>query len=496
MATSTEPTPPGADRPSELESEKPRRRVPGIGQFTTTFSAFRIPAYRYVWLSQVSSTSGMQMQMFARGLLAYELGGTAGAIGVVGLGQAIPQGVFSMFGGTIADRFERRRVMMVTQLLTALVALTVSVLVRADLMTIPLLFLAGLCQGTVMSFGGPARQAFVPEVVGQKELMNALALNNAAMNLSRIGAPSLAGTLVGISWIDLGGLYDVQAALNIFSLILLFMLPMAMRSQAQKAALADGGGVAGTAPIRYPGRGPRRQRQGSILSEFVDGIRYIRTSPILLTLLLLGLVPTLLGQSYQQYLPVFAKSVFGDGIDRNAHALGLMGTMSGVGALCGALTVASLSTYRRRTQLQLVAGLGFGLFLALFAVQSSYAAALVTLVGCGFMSSFLQSLNSTMVMSATDPDYYGRVMSVNMLTFSLQAFGTFGTGYLIDFVGHVNRGPVDLLGVQATFLGLGVIIMAFVLSVTVLNPRYRRLEQDDLHRLRQPARRVEVRAGN
>src|SRR4026208_658798 len=183
---------------------RPPDQKPGrsLGGLTNTFIASRIPAHPPVWLSQVSSTSGMQMQMFARGLLAYELGGTAGAIGVVGLGQAIPQGLFSMFGGTNAAPFDRRRVMMVTRLLPAIVAVLVSILVRADLMTIPLLFIAGVIQGTVMSFGGPARQAFVPEVVGDKELMNALALNNAAMNLSRIGAPSLAGTLVGISWSD------------------------------------------------------------------------------------------------------------------------------------------------------------------------------------------------------------------------------------------------------------------------------------------------------
>jgi MFS family permease len=457
------------------ETERPRR---SLSAFTTTFSAFRVPAYRLVWLSQVCGTSGMQMQMFARGLLAYELGGTAGAIGVVGLGQAIPQGLFSMFGGTIADRFERRKVMMVTQLMTAIVAVTVSALVRADMMTIPLLFLAGVIQGTVMSFGGPARQVFVAEVVGERELMNAMALNNAAMNLSRIAAPSLAGVLVGISWIDLGGLYDVQAGLNVVSLILLFILPAFMAKNPQVTAAESAGGMR---------RGNQRRPSGSVFGQWLDGVRYIKSSPILITLLALGLVPTLLGQSYQQYLPVFAKNVFGDGVDRNAHALGLMGTVGGVGALLGALAVASLSNYRKRTQLQLLSSLSFGLFLAMFAVQSSYASALIMLTGAGFMASFSQSLNSTMVMSATDPEYYGRVMSVNMLTWSLQAFGTFGTGYVIDFVGTLDYGRVDLLGVQVTFLGLGLIIAAFVIAVTLFNPRYRNLEQEDLQRLRQPA---------
>jgi MFS family permease len=465
---------------NSVDPASPRR----LSRLANTFSAFGVPAYRLIWLSQVSSTTGMQMQMFARGLLAYQLGGRAGAIGFVTLGQAIPQFLFSMVGGAIADRFERRRLMMVTQMLTAVTAIIVAVMVKAEMMTVPYLFVAGLVQGSIMSFGGPARQAFVPEVVGEKDLMNALALNNAAMNLSRIGAPSLAGALVAVSWIDLGGLYFIQAVLSVFSLVLLFALPHYARLQAKAADSAE------AAPGRHESRRDQKARSGSMTRDFFDGLRYISSSPILVTLLLMGLVPTLLGQSYQQFLPVFAKNVFGDGIHRNAGALGLMGTMSGVGALMGALTVASLSSYKRRTQIQLASGLGFGLFLACFAIQSSYAAALFLLVGVGFMSSFFQSLNSTMVMSASDPAYYGRVMSVNMLTFSLTAFGTFGIGYLIDLIGHVSRGPLDLLGVQATFLGLGVIIMAFILAVTVFNPSYRRLEQSDLGERRTSPRPV------
>src|SRR5262249_6605759 len=146
--------------------------------------------------------------------------------------------------------------------------------------------------------------------------------------LSRIGAPSLAGALVAISWIDLGGLYFCQAVLNCVSLTLLFFLPIATRGRttaAERENQAQGVAAAGA-------RGPRRRSEGSIGRDLLDGFRYIWRSPILLTLLSLGLVPTLLGQSYQQFLPVFAKNVFGDGVHRNASAIGFMGTMSGVGA--------------------------------------------------------------------------------------------------------------------------------------------------------------------
>lgn len=453
-----------------------------LSHIAKTFSAFSIPAYRLYWMSQVTSTTGMQVQMFARGLLAYELGGNAGSIGLVSLGQAIPQLLLSMVGGTVADRIERRKMMMLGQTFTALSSVVIALMVRGDMMTVPYLFIAGLLQGLLFAFVGPARQAFLPEVVGEKELMNAMALNNAAMNLSRIGAPSLAGALVAVSWIDLGGLYFIQAGLNIFSLCVLFLLPRAIRAQTKRLAASPA--VAGGPPPSLRRRPPRT---GTVLSELKDGIRYIRRSPILLTLLALGLVPTLLGQSYQQFLPLFAQDVFGDGVDRNAHALGFMGTMSGAGAMVGALTVASLTDYKRRTLLQLGAGVGFGFFVAMFAAQDSYAPAIMALVGVGFMSSFFQSLNSTMVMSATDPEYYGRVMSVNMLTFSMQSFGTFGIGYIIDWVGHVQSGPIDLLGVQFTFLAIGLIIMAFIMAVTVFNPSYRRLEQADLRAFREGA---------
>ncbi len=383
----------------------------------------------------------------------------------------------------MADRVEKRKLMMLSQAGTAIVAVSISILVETGQMTVLLLFISGLFQGTVFAFGGPARQAYVPEVVGDKELMNAIALNQAGMNLARIGGPSLAGALVAVSWIDIQGLYFIQSVLNVVSLTLLFLLP-ALAKGNLKAADREAA-AAGAAP---PARRRRPQRSGSVMSELVDGVRYVARSPILLTLLLMGLVPTLIGMSYQNYLPVFAKNVFGDGLHRNAGAIGLMGTMSGVGALIGSLGVASLSEYRRRTQIQLAAGLGFGLFLSFFALQDSFRVAIVALVGLGFMSSFFQSLNSTMVMTASDPQYYGRVMSVNMLTFSLMPIGSFIIGFIIDAIGRVSVGPADLAGIQAAYVGAGAIITVFILAVTVFNPSYRKLEQDDLKGFAQTAK--------
>ncbi len=443
-----------------------------LGHASKTFAALSIPSFRYFWVSAVFATTAMQVQMFARALLAYELGGSAGSIGFVILGQAIPQISLSMVGGTFADRFERRYMMIIVQALKVCVAVMITVMVVAKVMTVDYLFVFSILQGLIISFSGPARQSFVPELVGRKQLMNAIALNNSAQNLSRIGAPSLAAALIAIPWVDIQGIYVFQAILDVLALVLLFFLPQLSR-EPWKAADRDPSDAPTPRPPRA--RGPR-----AMMGELMDGYRYIFASPILITLLAIGLVPTLLGQSYQQFLPVFAKDVFGNGVDRNAGVIGFFGTMSGVGALCGSLVVASLADYKRRTLLQLFAGLGYGLFMTSFAIQSSYIPAVVSLVGVGFMTDFLQSLNATMIMSASDPTYHGRVMSVNMLNFSFASLGAFVIGYVIDWLSRASFGPLTLEPVQIAYGAVGLLITAFMLSVTVFNPSYRRLEQSDL----------------
>lgn len=441
-------------------------------QVHKTFSALQIPAYRLLWGSMLASFAGMQMQMVARGVLAYDIGGTSSAIAIVSLGWGIPMLFFSLVGGTLADRIDRRKLMMLSQLATATVALAVAILVHTGYIQLWHLFVTGLIQGVVFSFSGPARQAFIPEVVGEKELMNAIALNSAGMNLTRIGGPFLAGALIAVPWIDIQGVYYLQAGLNILALLLILAIPLARigadalseRAEREERLRADG------------------TERKSMMQEMVDGLRYVVASPILLTLMAMALVPSLIGMSYQSFLPVFARDVFGDGVHRNAAGLGLMMTVSGIGALVGSLVVAAMADFPRRAQLQLYAGLGFGIFLAVFSLLGSYSGALVALIALGFMSSYFQALNATMVMTASDSQFYGRVMSVYMMTFSLMPLGTLPVGAIADTIGTVALGPVNLIGIQATELGAGVILTLFILAVTVLNPAYRQIEQNDLKR--------------
>jgi MFS family permease len=448
-------------------------------QIHKTFSALSIPAFRFLWASMLFSFLGMQMQMVARGVLAYQIGGTNSAIAIVSLGWGLPMLFFSLVGGTIADRMDKRKLMMFSQLWTAVLALSIAVLVDAGLIRLSYLFISGLLQGMVFAFSGPARSAFIPELVGEKEMMNAIALNSAGMNLTRIAGPFLAGSLIAVPFIDVQGVYYLQAFLNIVALGLIMVIPFAQRRSnlgTTEQTFAQSFGIRG-----------REDRQ-PVIKELVEGLRYVVGSPILLTLLSMALVPTLLGMSYQSFLPVFARDIFGDGIHRNAEGLGVMMTLSGIGALVGSLVVASMQDFPRRALLQLFGGLGFGVFLAVFAVQGTFGLALFALVMLGFMSAYFQALNSTMVMSASDPNYYGRVMSVYMMTFSLMPLGTLPMGFVADLIKDPSIGPISILGlqfgvmegIQAVNLGAGLILTAFILLVTVANPAYRQLEQNDL----------------
>jgi MFS family permease len=436
-----------------------------------TFASLSIVPYRFLWIAMLCSFGGMQMQMIARGFLAYKIGGTAESIAWTSLGMGIPMLIFPLVGGAVADRFERRRLMIISQFATAVVAFVVAVLVQTGAINLWDLFFAGFVQGTIFSFSGPARQSFIPEIVPEDKLMNAIALNNAGMNLTRIGGPALAGMLIGISWFNIQGVFYLQAALNIVALSLLFVMPGV--NERKGAAVGPSG---------------QKISSSTMMKDLADGLRYVRSSPILLTLLMMGIMPMLIGSSYQNFLPVFAKDVFGHG-DRNASGLGWMSTMTGVGAIFGSLAVASLANFPRRTLLQLIAGLGYGLSMAFFAVQHDFIFALAGLVCLGVASDFFQSLNATLVVSASDPEYYGRVMSLNMMSFALMPFGTLPLGYLADWIGHTSIGSLELIGVQVTTLGAGIMITLFILAVTVFNPQYRKMEHDDMRHVsdRQPS---------
>lgn len=404
------------------------------GGLRQTFAAFGYRNYRILWLSMAASFTAMQMQMVARGWLAHDISGTNAAVGLVMLSWGIPQLLFSLVGGAYADRLDKRRLLTVTQSLVGLTALVTAVLITIDVISIPWLFALGLFQGTVFAFNMPARQALLAELVPQSELANAIALNNMAMNATRIVGPAVAGVVIAV-W-DVGAAYLLQSLIYLAVLYFLYRLPPS------------------TSHLR--GAGSR----GSVPQEIAVGLRYILGSPTLRLLMLLAFVPTMLGMPYMTLLPGFAV----EELSRGPGSYGFMFTVTGIGAVVGSFIIAWMSAFPRKPLLQALTGVGWGAALLALGPGSlafGYIGALVALALVGLFSTTFQTLNNTMLMAESRPEFYGRVMSVHMLTFSL-----------FPFMSGPMGAVADQITAARTFTVLGASILVFILVASMLTPRY------------------------
>lgn len=411
--------------------EESTRRIPA---WKRPFTALEERDFRNLWVGMLPGTLAMQMGMVTTGWVAYEISGSAASVGFVSLGSGIPMLTLGLFGGVVADRFPKRRTLLMTQSLIGFAAAICAVLVLSGVIQIWHLMLISAMQGVGFAFNMPSRQAFVAQLVSRERLMNAIALNNAGMNFSRVIGPSIAGLFIAV--IGPGEVYVAMALMYAFVVYSL---------------------------TRIPQRGePIGSHRPPPLRSLADGLGYVKSNGTVFTLLLLAFVPVLLGMPYQQLMPVFADDVFGVG----ASGLGLLLSFNGIGALIGSLMVAGIGNgFRRRGMLQMALGILFGIAVAVFALAQSYPVALGMLLLAGAASAGFQSLNSTLVMTNSEPAYHGRVMSVYMLTFSAMPLGVVPFGALSDIYGA----PITI--------GLGGLLLAAVIAaVGLFHPSYRHIK--------------------
>ena len=398
------------------------------------FDALRNRDYRLLWLGAVASLTAAQMRQIANGYLAYELTGSAAALAGVLLAQSLPSFFLSMFGGVIADRVKRRRLLMLTQSLICVDSLLITALVVTGSVEVWHIAVVGVFHGSVLSFNQPSRQAYMVELAGQQNVTQAIALYNSGQTSVRIIGPSIAGALVGIPFIGIEGVFIAIASIYTLPVVSLFMI---------KAR---------------PEGAPRRHR--AILTEFKAGISYIKNHQVLRILVIVGIIPPMLGNYYQQFLPVFAKDV----LEVGPTGLGLMSTCVGIGAFLGAMTVAAYGNMRRRGLIQLVAGALFGFMLLLFGLADYFPVALATLVGVGFAFALFQTLNATLTLASSEPEYYGRVSAVQQINNSLGSFIIVPIGILVD---HIGAPAVIVMSGSAIFI-FWCIIGLFVRSYRVI----------------------------
>jgi len=401
------------------------------------YPALGAPAFRLLWLGMLPSTLAWQLNAVASGYAAFVLSDSATTLGIVSIASGLPVLAFSLLGGVVADRFPRRTILLLAQATFAVATGAVAAAALAGQLQVWHLVALGLVQGVAMSFNIPARQAYIAELVGPHLLRNAVALNNAGMNCCRIVGPALAGSLLATPAIGIGGLFGVMTAMYGAVLLSLLRLPARSAVDAKAQRPATGG-----------------------WEQLVEGLAYIRGSPVLLALMGLACVPLLFGLPYLTLLPLFAERVF----DVGAAGLGALSAAAGIGGLAGSLTVATISGHSRPAALQLGFGVGFGLALIAFGLAPAFPVAIVALAVAGFTSAAYAALNNTLVMGNTDARLYGRVMSVYLMTYAVMPIASFPAAWLADHIG----GP-------ATVAGGGAIVVAAVVGVAALYPPYRHI---------------------
>jgi MFS family permease len=405
-----------APSPSHKGQRTPVHRVPPM------LRALRHRNFRLFFGGQLVSLVGTWMQTVAQSWLVYRLTDSALLLGVVGFASQIPVFVLAPFGGAVADRYSRHRVVVLAQTSMMALALILAGLTLTGLVEVWQVIALALLFGAANAFDIPARQAFIVDIVGKKDLLNAIALNSSMFNGARVVGPAVAGVLVarfGEGWCFFANGVSYLAVIG-------GLLSMSL---------------------------DRRHRQdvdGTALERVIEGFRYARrTAPVRAILLLVALV-SIVGMPYTVLMPVFADRILHSG----ARGLGILMGATGLGALLGALTLAARSGVQGLGRLIAMACAGFGISLTLFSLSRSFWPAAAFLVPAGF-SMILQMASSNTLLQAMVPDHLrGRVMALYSMSFmGMAPFGALLSGA----VAHGFGAPLTVgLGAGVCVVGAGL----------------------------------------
>lgn len=362
------------------------QEVRGIAR---AFSALRHRNYRLLWGGQLISLIGTWMQITGQAWLVLQLTKSAWALGLVGALQFFPVLFFTLFGGVLADRFPKRRLLVFTQSLAAAQAVILWLLVFTGTVQLWHIFVLAAMLGISNSFDMPTRQAFIVEMVGREDVTNAVALNSSVFNMARIVGPGIAGLM--IAWLGEAPLF----LLNALSFIPVITGLLLIDSSKLHTAIRP--------------KGAEKQNAFKSLGE---GFAYIRRTPAAFMIIaVVGLV-SLFGINFNVTLPLISEDV----LKLNAEGFGFISSAFGFGALLAALWL-TLSKRPGITQI-LVSAILFGAFEAIFALSHWYLPSLILVALVGFLQIAFTAVANSTLQTITPDHLRGRIMSVYMLCFA------------------------------------------------------------------------------
>ncbi len=394
----------------------------------STFESLGLRDYRLLWMGQLSTSLGQWMDQTSRSWLIYSLTGSPLQLGLVNALRGAPLLFFGILAGVFADRYSRKAQLIISQVVNAVLNLALATLIMTGQIQVWHIYVTSFLAGTVQAFQQPARQVLVNDLVRGKRLMNALALNNGAVNVSRSVGPALCGIIISAFGVDIS--YYVQGVMYAVATIWTAQIVVPPHES-------------------FSDRSAESKPQ-SFFSSAKEGFRYIAHNRIILALMVLGLAPILLGQPYLSLMPIFAVSVFHGGADIQGLLLGI----GGVGAIIGALVVASLGNRQGSTKILIGSAAGYGLCIVLFGQSPVLLMALFFTFLASMANSQYTTQNQTIIQVLTPYKLRGRVLGVYLLNRALAPLGALLAGFLAQVLG----GPlaVTVLGTACFLVVMGV----------------------------------------
>ena len=431
----TAPPPPPPSNVATPGTERVRNRRMNSVLASPIFETLQIPDFRWIWIGSFISFMAMNMQMITRGWLVLRLENDSPlALVLVMVSFAAPMTVVSLVGGALADRFPKKNLIIVSQSANAVMTFVLAMMDASGEIWFGAVLIIGVVNGSMMAINMPSRQAIISDIVPENKLMNAVALNNSAMNLTRIIGPAIAGFL--IIFIDTSGVFYLIAAIYVLSALSLLMVKT-------NAVQARGGAKKGVG------------------KDIFEGLRYVWSDVNLRGLILMAFIPSLFGFTLFALLPVWAR----EALNVNSSDLGILMTMMGVGALIGTLGLAGIRKFSRRGVLLLGLGVLWGVTLVGLANSMIFPVAMPFLLIVGLISSVYMSLNMTLTQISSAPEMRGRVMSIMMMTFGLMPIGALPFGTIAEYIGTANALTIS-----------GALLSILILTFAFAYPAFKRIE--------------------
>jgi MFS family permease len=406
----------------------------GSHRIVEALSALRHRNYRLYWLGQLSSVLAQNMEGIAQSWLVLEVTNSPLLLGLTGLAFAIPTITLTLLGGVIADRADRRRIMIFSQLGSGAIFFTLATLVSFQWVALWHVMTLAFLSGCIRAFDRPSRMALLPQMVPREDIPNAVAVGGTIWQLNRLVGPAVAGLLIYL--VGIGPTYYFC----FFASLSAVCLWLGIRFEHQPTTVSSGG----------------------LLQHMMDGLNFIRKSELYYTFIGMTFFNSVFGMSYLILMPVFARDVLAVG----SQGFGFLQSAGGFGALCGVLAVAYFSHSRGKGRQAIGGAIIFGILLIIFALSKSYPLSLFLACALGIASQFYITVINAILQVNLPDQLRGRVMGIYGLTWELMPVGGLIAGAIAEYAGAPTAVVVG---------GAFVAIMA--LAVAIFLPNMRRLEQ-------------------